>query len=34
VNDLGDRGENIPSDRGDFPEVEALDEYDVRDGTL
>jgi len=34
ANDAEDRGENIPSNVGGLPEVEVVDEYDVRDGTL
>jgi len=34
VSDEEDRGENAPSNKGSHPEVETLDDYDVRDGTL
>jgi len=34
VNGEEDRGANAPSNKGSHPEVETLDEYDTRDGTL
>jgi len=34
VNGEEDRGANTPPNKGSHPEVETLDEYDARDGTL